>query len=113
MVFFPVVSVSEVWVLLILFSLHASPTHFFICSLEMEAVGNRNASVEILYTCLQARKHKDWLPVHEDVANKLLDLCVELKNAPLAKETLIQYRNISQAKVMIVSLHTLYTSLSF
>ena len=71
--------------------------------IEMELVGNKNASVELLFNCLQARKHKVWTQVHEELVNKLLGLCVELRNTPLAKETLHHYRNISQQQVRIKS----------
>ena len=58
--------------------------------------------MELLFTSLQnKRANKIWTKTHEELANKLLGLCIEARNSHVTKEALHFYRNICQNQVHI------------
>ena len=44
-------------------------------------------------------RNKMWVNSMEDAINKLLDICVEIRESESAQEALTQYRNICQQHV--------------
>ncbi|KPM10209.1 eukaryotic translation initiation factor 3 subunit A-like protein [Sarcoptes scabiei] len=78
------------------------PTHFIHLenalkrANEFIEVQNKHRALEILYDVLHSKKHRTWQKKHEEIMNKYLELCVELKQSFVAKEGLFQYKIICQ-----------------
>ena len=67
--------------------------------LEFIKVGDKVAAIQCLYDSLDPTRNKMWVSSMEDAINKLLDICVEIRESESAKEALTQYRNICQQHV--------------
>ena len=67
--------------------------------LEFIKVGDKAAAIQCLYDSLDPTRNKMWVSSMEDAINKLLDICVEIRESESAKEALTQYRNICQQHV--------------
>jgi translation initiation factor 3 subunit A len=63
---------------------------------ELLHVGQQNAALDSLHDVLSSKRHRTWTPVIEQVIIKYLDICISLKKGRMAKDGLIQYRNICQ-----------------
>ncbi|RWS27047.1 Eukaryotic translation initiation factor 3 subunit A-like protein [Leptotrombidium deliense] len=63
---------------------------------EFIDVGKKARALEILCDVLRSRKHRQWQKKHEDIMNKYLELCVELRKSYVAKEGIYQYKIICQ-----------------
>ena len=63
---------------------------------EFIGVNQRNAALEVLEAVIKSKRHKQWMPVMEDILKKFLSLCTEMRQNRKAKEGLIQYRQIAQ-----------------
>ncbi|EDQ87212.1 uncharacterized protein MONBRDRAFT_33388 [Monosiga brevicollis MX1] len=63
---------------------------------DLEAVGKPNLALETLHDLLNSSKHKkQWTAVHEEIMIKFLDLCMQLKRAPEAKDGLYQFKIVT------------------
>lgn len=69
---------------------------------EFEKVGKTDEALELLFTSLRSQATKKnkmtWSKVHEEMTNKLLTACVELRNSHLAKEALHFYRKMCESQ---------------
>ena len=59
-------------------------------------MNQRNAALEVLEAVIKSKRHKQWMPVLEDILKKFLSLCTEMRQNRKAKDGLIQYRQIAQ-----------------
>ena len=57
------------------------------------------AAIQCLYDSLDPTRNKMWVSSMEDAINKLLDICIDIRESESAKEALTQYRNICQQHV--------------
>lgn len=62
-------------------------------------VDDKNAAIQCLYDALDSSKNKVWSDSIMDAINKLLDICIDIRESESAKEALSQYRNICQILV--------------
>lgn len=76
-----------------------------IHGIEFLKVGDKVAAIQCLYDSLDPSRNKIWVPSTEDAINKLLDICIDIKESESAKEALSQYRNICQQHVNSLSPH--------
>lgn len=53
-------------------------------------------ALEQLHTVVSSSKRKQWSKVYEQIMQKHMELCVDLKDNRLAKDGLHQYRNMVQ-----------------
>jgi translation initiation factor 3 subunit A len=65
---------------------------------EFLKVGKKQNAVQVLHSflLLMVKRQRPWDKAHEDVIVRYLNICVDLKDAPQAKDGLHQYRSISQ-----------------
>ena len=70
-----------------------------ISILEFIKVGDNVAAIQCLYDSLDPTRNKMWVSSMEDAINKLLDICIDIRESESAKEALTQYRNICQQHV--------------
>ena len=63
---------------------------------ELIEVGKKQRALEALLEVIKSRRHRTWTKTHEPLMEKLLELCVELKQAHIAKDGLHQYKTITQ-----------------
>jgi len=63
---------------------------------ELEAVGQRQAALQVLHDVVTSKRHRTWQKTLEDIMFKYVDLSVEMKRGRSAKEALMQYRNVCQ-----------------
>ncbi|CAG9465021.1 unnamed protein product [Pedinophyceae sp. YPF-701] len=64
---------------------------------ELLAVDQKESALKVLHDVLTNRRHnRTWQKALEDIMRKHVELCVELKRGRLAKEGLMQYRNVCQ-----------------
>ena len=70
---------------------------------EFLEVGKKEPALDALADVIKSKKHRQWQKVHEEIMEKYLTLCVELRRGHLAKEGLYQYKLITQ-QVSIASL---------
>ena len=68
----------------------------FAFASEFIDVGKQQRALDALYDAIKSKKHRQWTKTHEQIMEKYLELCVELKKSHIAKEGLYQYKNISQ-----------------
>lgn len=73
--------------------------------IEFLKVGDKVAAIQCLYDSLDPIRNKIWVPSTEDAINKLLDICIDIKESESAKEALSQYRNICQQHVESLCLY--------
>ena len=64
---------------------------------ELEAIGNKYAALQELHSVLTGKKHRQWSEVFEKVAMRHADLCVEMKKRNMAKEALMNFRNMAHS----------------
>jgi translation initiation factor 3 subunit A len=62
---------------------------------ELERVGPKQkiTALQTLHEVV-CKKHRTWSKTYESIMFKHIDLCVELKKRNIAKEALMQYRNM-------------------
>lgn len=70
---------------------------------EFLEVGKKEPALDSLSDVIKSKKHRTWQKVHEEIMEKYLTLCVDLRRGHLAKEGLYQYKLICQ-QVSIASL---------
>eukprot|EP00916_Digyalum_oweni_P023325 GHVL01038737.1.p1 GENE.GHVL01038737.1~~GHVL01038737.1.p1 ORF type:complete len:221 (-),score=44.86 GHVL01038737.1:300-962(-) len=64
---------------------------------EFLNVDNKEEALKTLHAALSKRAVRNqWAPVYETVAEKYLQLCLDLQKLKYAKDGIIQYRNICQ-----------------
>jgi len=63
---------------------------------ELQKVGQHKQALQSLHDMMTSRKHRTWNKNYEDIMYRLITLAVEQKNTNMAKEALMQYRNMCQ-----------------
>lgn len=64
---------------------------------ELEAVGQKSAALQTLHDVLTSKKHRQWSDVYEKIVMRHTDLCVDMKKRNMAKEALMQFRNMAHS----------------
>ncbi len=63
---------------------------------ELQHVGQHKQALQVLHDVVTSKKHRTWNKSFEDIMFRLINLAVEQKNRNMAKEALMQYRNMCQ-----------------
>jgi len=63
---------------------------------ELLAVDNKTAALQQLHDIVTNKRYRSWQPVLERIMLRHVELVVEMKQARLAKDALLQFKNVCQ-----------------
>lgn len=103
MVFYNLIFYYNLLFLLLYFIIN-NILNLIIYFLELMKVGETHTAAVALYSIFTSGKHRNWTPIHENVMDKLLDICFRMRDDNMVKESITQYRNICQNSVLLIVL---------
>ncbi|OAF71357.1 hypothetical protein A3Q56_00867 [Intoshia linei] len=87
--------------------LHLKHESIYNRACELIEIGDKDRALNLLYDCFRVKKYRLWNKTMESMADLTLSLCVEMRKSLYAKQTLHQYRYLSQnASFFIISTNT-------